>query len=213
MRSLYSLQNPMMLTPCCPSAGPTGGAGFALPASICSFTIAFTLRANSSFLLELLYLEEVELDRCLPSKEADEDLDFVPLGRHLIDYADKLRERSVVDTDVLPASKRRFHAGCFSFNLLENLFNFLLSQGGGVVTGTDKTGDAGRVAHHVQDFGSIIHLDQHVAREHFAFTACRWPFLISISSSSGTMTLRICSPPSPYIDFMRCSRLRFTLFS
>ncbi len=30
--ALNSLQKPMMLTPCWPSAGPTGGAGFALPA-------------------------------------------------------------------------------------------------------------------------------------------------------------------------------------
>ena len=32
VRALYSLQNAAMLTPCCPSAGPTGGAGVALPA-------------------------------------------------------------------------------------------------------------------------------------------------------------------------------------
>src|SRR6185436_18203552 len=30
--ALNSLQNAMMLTPCAPSAGPTGGAGFAAPA-------------------------------------------------------------------------------------------------------------------------------------------------------------------------------------
>src|SRR5690625_3552091 len=34
--ALYALQNSMMLTPCAPSAGPTGGAGLAAPASICS---------------------------------------------------------------------------------------------------------------------------------------------------------------------------------
>ena len=31
--ALYSLQNCMMLTPLAPRAGPTGGAGFALPAA------------------------------------------------------------------------------------------------------------------------------------------------------------------------------------
>jgi hypothetical protein len=35
VRALYSLQNCMMFTPCWPSAGPTGGAGLALPAWIC----------------------------------------------------------------------------------------------------------------------------------------------------------------------------------
>src|SRR5262249_27370561 len=32
VRALKVLQNSIMLTPCCPSAGPIGGAGFALPA-------------------------------------------------------------------------------------------------------------------------------------------------------------------------------------
>ena len=36
--ALNCLQNSMMLTCAWPSAGPTGGAGVALPASICSFT-------------------------------------------------------------------------------------------------------------------------------------------------------------------------------
>src|SRR6202167_4042858 len=38
--ALNALQNSMMLTPCGPSAVPTGGAGVALPAGIWSFTIA-----------------------------------------------------------------------------------------------------------------------------------------------------------------------------
>src|SRR5438876_8361195 len=40
--SLYWRQNSMMLTPCWPSAVPTGGAGVAWPALIWSFTIAWT---------------------------------------------------------------------------------------------------------------------------------------------------------------------------
>src|SRR4051812_21864841 len=36
VRALKLLQNSMMLTPCCPSAGPTGGDGFALPAGTCN---------------------------------------------------------------------------------------------------------------------------------------------------------------------------------
>src|ERR1700693_4182167 len=43
--ALKPLQNSMMLTPCWPSAGPTGGDGFALPAGIWSLTIAWTLFA------------------------------------------------------------------------------------------------------------------------------------------------------------------------
>src|SRR3989338_2581387 len=37
--SLNCLQNSAILTPCCPRAGPIGGAGFALPASICNLRI------------------------------------------------------------------------------------------------------------------------------------------------------------------------------
>ena len=36
--ALKSLQKAMMLTPCWPSAGPTGGDGFALPAGSCNLT-------------------------------------------------------------------------------------------------------------------------------------------------------------------------------
>src|SRR6266403_808341 len=43
--ALNALQNSMMLTPCGPSAVPTGGAGVALPAGICNFTTAFTFFA------------------------------------------------------------------------------------------------------------------------------------------------------------------------
>src|ERR1044071_7232231 len=43
--ALNALQNSMMLTPCGPSAVPTGGAGVALPAGICNFTIACTFFA------------------------------------------------------------------------------------------------------------------------------------------------------------------------
>src|SRR5690242_19471103 len=42
VRSLYSLQNAIILTPCGPSAVPIGGAGLAFPAGICSFTTALT---------------------------------------------------------------------------------------------------------------------------------------------------------------------------
>src|SRR3954453_10642639 len=38
--ALYALQNPMMLTPCGPSAVPTGGAGVAAPAWSCTLTRA-----------------------------------------------------------------------------------------------------------------------------------------------------------------------------
>src|SRR2546422_4362412 len=43
--ALNALQKSMMLTPCWPSAGPTGGAGLAWPAGICSLMILMTFLA------------------------------------------------------------------------------------------------------------------------------------------------------------------------
>src|SRR5271157_1010027 len=43
--ALNALQNSMMLTPCGPRAVPTGGAGVALPAGICNFTLPVTFLA------------------------------------------------------------------------------------------------------------------------------------------------------------------------
>src|SRR5271170_1178864 len=43
--ALKALQNSMMLIPCCPSAGPTGGAGEACPAFACSLIVVRTFFA------------------------------------------------------------------------------------------------------------------------------------------------------------------------
>ena len=43
--ALNALQNSMMFTPCWPRAGPTGGAGFAAPAGICSLMSVRTFLA------------------------------------------------------------------------------------------------------------------------------------------------------------------------
>src|SRR6202020_1489159 len=52
--ALKPLQNSIMLTPLGPSAVPTGGAGVALPAGICSFTEPVTFFAiTKTFLLNL----------------------------------------------------------------------------------------------------------------------------------------------------------------
>ena len=45
--ALNDLQNSMMLTPCWPSAGPTGGAGLAAPAWICSLILVRTFLATA----------------------------------------------------------------------------------------------------------------------------------------------------------------------
>src|ERR1700733_6994458 len=77
VRALNCLQNSMMLICAWPSAGPTGGAGVALPAAICSlmnpvsfFAIPVPLRSSAvapsvpgRLGRHLLHLVELQLDR------------------------------------------------------------------------------------------------------------------------------------------------------
>src|SRR6476646_9047067 len=49
--ALNSLQKAMILTPFCPRAGPTGGAGLAWPAGICSLIVATISFAIMSYLV------------------------------------------------------------------------------------------------------------------------------------------------------------------
>jgi hypothetical protein len=55
----------MMLMPCWPNAGPTGGAGEACPPRACSLIVVNTFLAIS----KLLYLIEPNLDRGLPAED------------------------------------------------------------------------------------------------------------------------------------------------
>src|SRR6476646_5216650 len=109
----------MMLTPCGPSAVPTGGAGVAAPAWSCTLTSAATFFflggiSRSSYLVvmtgtspatvvavpifccaqrfesDLLDLVEAELDRGLPAEDLDEGLDPLALR---VDLGDRGVER------------------------------------------------------------------------------------------------------------------------
>src|SRR3954464_13192267 len=122
--ALYALQNSMMLTPCWPSAGPTGGAGVAAPALIWSLMTAVNrfLGGMTSFFVtgwngpvagsrrepasgggrrgpssDLLDLVERELDRRLPAEDGDEHLQLLLLGVDLVDRGRERGERAVHD--------------------------------------------------------------------------------------------------------------------
>src|SRR5678815_1059008 len=95
VRALNSLQNCMMLRPCWPSAGPTGGDGLALPAghwSLMSAVIFFMT-------LRLLYLGEVELDRRGAPEDRDQDLHLLLVRLHFLDGGREAGERAVDDAD------------------------------------------------------------------------------------------------------------------
>src|SRR6476620_3513366 len=81
----------MMVTPCWPSAGPTGGAGFAAPAWICSLMTAASFFFGGIFSL-LLLGTRVQLSaspRSCPSVLCEEnfvgDLDLCYLAERQLD--------------------------------------------------------------------------------------------------------------------------------
>src|ERR1700677_4290209 len=103
VRALNCLQNSMMLTCAWPNAGPTGGAGVALPASICNFTcvctfltggIAITFRLNY-----LLNLAKLEFHRSRSSKDRHHHLQGFPIFVYLIDHTIEVGKGSVRDAD------------------------------------------------------------------------------------------------------------------
>src|ERR671932_2350005 len=118
----------MMLTPCWPSAGPTGGAGVAAPALIWSLMTAVNrfLGGMTSFFVtgwngpvaesrrerasggvrrgpssDLLDLVERQLDRRLAAEDGDQHLQLLLLGVDLVDRGGQGRERPVHDGDRL----------------------------------------------------------------------------------------------------------------
>src|SRR3954463_6210130 len=81
--ALKALTNSMMLMPCWPRAGPTGGAGEACPPGACSLIVVRIFLAISG--LNLLHLVVADLDRRLAAEDRDEDLEP---GGVLVDLGD-----------------------------------------------------------------------------------------------------------------------------
>src|SRR5215470_7826029 len=109
VRALNALQNSMMLTPRCPSAGPTGGLGVACPAGICSFTSPTTFFAI--FLSRLFHLHKVKFDRRRSPEDADQDPEFPLLRLHFLHHAGKVLKRSVNYFNTFPYLKQHFRLG------------------------------------------------------------------------------------------------------
>src|SRR4051812_12217185 len=114
--ALYALQNSMMLTPCWPSAGPTGGAGVAAPALIWSLMTAgnrflggmtsfyrwwFSSYRGRQGASDLADLVERQLDGRLAAEDGDQHLQLLLLGVDLVDGGGEGREGAVHDGDRL----------------------------------------------------------------------------------------------------------------
>src|SRR6266487_3882979 len=130
--ALKFLQKSMMLTPCWPSAGPTGGAGVASPAGICSFTYPVIFFAMS--LLDLLHLKELELDRRGSSEDRDHDLQRRAVGVDVFHDAGEVREGTVGDPHVLALLEGVFGLGLLlgRGHAMQDLLDFLGRQGRGL---------------------------------------------------------------------------------
>src|ERR1035438_4142552 len=91
--ALKALQKSMMLTPCGPSAVPTGGAGVAFPAGICSFTDAVIFFAIST----LFHLQELQLHRGVASENRHHHAQRAAFHIDIVHFPCEIRERSVDD--------------------------------------------------------------------------------------------------------------------
>src|SRR5713226_4593468 len=132
--ALKPLQNSMMFTPCWPSAGPTGGDGFALPAGICSFTTAWIFfiaqphrgeRASDP-----LHLVILELDGRGTPENRHHHLHPPALGVHIIDHTLEVDERSVDDADLVAALEDGLGLGLLGtrLHLSENVVDLVVRQ-------------------------------------------------------------------------------------
>src|SRR5580700_2448075 len=160
----------MMLSPCGPSAVPTGGAGVALPACNCSLMtvlIFFLLMLSlNSCLTQPLDLEQVELDGGLATEHVHEHLEFALLDVDLGHLAMEVRERPVDDAHVLADLVLDIDlGGRLGLDLLLDAPNLVLLQRNGLVARADEGGDARRVADHVPRLVGHDHVHEDVARE------------------------------------------------
>src|ERR1700743_600119 len=96
----------MMLTPCWPSAGPTGGDGLALPAGSCNLTypVIFFAMARHLFLPlprkprpALLDRREIQLDARGAAEDRHLHLELLLVHLHVVDGAGEVGEGAVED--------------------------------------------------------------------------------------------------------------------
>src|SRR3954453_8720983 len=141
--ALNAFTNSMMLMPCWPSAGPTGGAGEAWPPGACSLIVVRTFLAMS----DLLHLVVPDLDGSLAAEDAHEHLQ---LGRILVDLRDparEVRERpgdhldGFADRELRPARNLLGHLA------VQQPVDFCLGQRDRLVGGAHEAGDARRALH------------------------------------------------------------------
>src|SRR5437868_4567614 len=167
--ALNSLQKPMMFTPCWPSAGPTGGEGFAFPAGSCSLTIPVTFFTRSSY-LSLLHLHEVQLDRRRAPEDGDQHADAALVRIHFLDRPVEVRERAVDHAHVVAFLELdlRLRLERALGELGGQSRDLVLRHRGRLGGVADESGDLRRVLHQVPGAVVQLHLHEDVPREELA---------------------------------------------
>src|SRR5213594_874109 len=168
--ALNCLQNSIMFTPCCPRAGPTGGAGLAFPAGICNLTRVLTSFAKTCpFPLQPLDLRKPQLDRSAPAKNADQDFHPPAFLIDLVHHSVEPEERSVDNAHAVPFVKFLFLAGhrCPAVDLLAERVDLLLRQGDGVRAPAHEARDLRGLLDHLPGLVRHVHFNQHIPREKF----------------------------------------------
>src|SRR5208282_4643093 len=189
--ALKALQNSMILTPRWPSAGPTGGEGFAAPAGICSLIDPTTFLATlKSFLVAqsrtplarasaarlrridccfvasgLLYLHKVQFDRSCTAEDRDQNAHLPLFGLDFLDGAVEVLERAVNDFDRLAHLEQHLGLGPQRpfFHLLLDLCDFGHWNFGRIGGVSDEAGNFRRVLDDVPGLVVEHHLHKDVA--------------------------------------------------
>src|SRR5262245_42659624 len=161
--ALKPLQNSMMLTPCWPSAGPTGGEGLAFPAGIWSLTIAWTFFAMS----EPFHLVVLELDGGEATEDSDHHLQLAPLRIQIVDGPLEIHERPLDHPDLVTFLERRLQLGLLGplLHLAQDGLDLGAGEGDRLGAGPHEPRHLGRRAHQVPGVVAHLHLDEEIARE------------------------------------------------
>src|SRR6266849_10275746 len=171
VRSLYSLQNAIILTPCGPRAVPIGGAGLAFPAGICSLTTVLTRFAIQFYTprnsLDFLDLQEIQYHRRFSTEKGNKYSDLVPIHIDVADRADELRERPIDDTHTLAFREADFSLWLVRLlcDLFQDCLDLVFLERDRPGTRANKASHTRGITHNVPCFVAHNHLHQHIAGE------------------------------------------------
>src|SRR5205807_4738847 len=163
--ALKAFQNSMMLTPCWPSAGPTGRAGLACPPGIWSLISVRTFLAMS---VDLLHLVERELHRNLALEDVDEHLQLLLVRIDVYHLAVEVGERAGGYLHRLAEGELDLRARALAVpaTRVQDPVDLALRERDGLRARADEPGDAGRVLDDRPGLAGHVHVHEHVPREH-----------------------------------------------